>query len=368
MADLPRRMRNLKTYMGYPVTFVTFVGPDGRADFKVIDERKKMICLRNRLCGMCGQKLGDTIALIGGEKSVKSGFFTDPPMHSECARYAARTCPYLCRPDRNYSKAPPKHAALGEVIVRDYELVDEGIPKRLAIYYTKTYDPCQIKNHGPLLYVKAGPATSIDWTIMPATNLDPPEDRSPNKPEPEDAFDQIVKSLKNNEGVIIFDQLGDQYKICKITREDLERLDTMSFFNVVCPVDRGIAGDYSQHLEHKYFPPGTRSNDLLQVMFFRWQDMLWSIVTVPLGLKETCFKAATEVKMRLSDGIPHVLSSGDHLHDKTPLASLPIELGIPMAASGVGFATFPLKSENTFGLEPLYDTPGPKVSVMVSNK
>lgn len=162
-------MRHLPTYKGLPVPVVQFIGSDGTPDFKVIDEAKKVNCLKNRLCAICGGKLHRVIAFIGGEKSVRSRLFTDPGMHRECAKYAAVTCPFLANSEAGYSGADPKHLGDGQSVVREYELVCPMRAKKMAIYYTETYDFGLIAGQGPMIYVHAGPPVEIDWNAMPGS-------------------------------------------------------------------------------------------------------------------------------------------------------------------------------------------------------
>jgi hypothetical protein len=80
---------------GYPITFVTLVDKDGVPDFRTVDQERLAKCIRNRLCGMCGERLGKHIHFVGGPLCVENGLFIDPPMHRECAVYALKTCPHL---------------------------------------------------------------------------------------------------------------------------------------------------------------------------------------------------------------------------------------------------------------------------------
>ena len=100
IAERPRDVR------GFPITFVTFIGSDGRPDFTTIDAERILDCLRERLCGMCGHELGlgENVAFIGGPKSIEHGNFLDPPMHPECARYAMKVCPHIAIPTARYGK------------------------------------------------------------------------------------------------------------------------------------------------------------------------------------------------------------------------------------------------------------------------
>lgn len=170
MLDIPKRMRHLPAYKGLPIPYVQFVAADG-PDFKAIDHGRVFEVLTDRLCGVCGQSLAESFAVIGGEKSIASRTFTDPPMHKECAQYAARACPYLNGEKRSYSKADFK----GEGPVVECELIDkEGVPKRMGILYAKSFTYFTIPDKGPMLYVRVADVLNVDWSIMPESLLSVP--------------------------------------------------------------------------------------------------------------------------------------------------------------------------------------------------
>lgn len=166
---IPKQLKFRPTYKGFPIPYVNYTGETGEPDLKVLDHKKVAEVLADRLCGICGQKIKEEIAaLIGGEKAIKNGLFTDPPMHRACARYAAQVCPYLNGERRQYSKAAPKHAGEPSMVVREYEdILPEGIPKRMGIYYTRTWQWGRLPGRGPMLFITAGPPLSVDWHIMP---------------------------------------------------------------------------------------------------------------------------------------------------------------------------------------------------------
>lgn len=64
-------------------------------DFKVTSFEAVVECVLEGLCGLCGHKNLGRLAFIGGEASMQSHLFTDPPMHRDCALYAYKACPFL---------------------------------------------------------------------------------------------------------------------------------------------------------------------------------------------------------------------------------------------------------------------------------
>ena len=78
-------------YQGNQVPF-TLLWEGGHPNFSEIDPKKVARCLKERLCGICGQMLGKRIAFIGGSRST---VFLDPPNHPACAETAFAACPFL---------------------------------------------------------------------------------------------------------------------------------------------------------------------------------------------------------------------------------------------------------------------------------
>ncbi len=319
--EIPKRMQHLPLFRGLPIPYANFIGPDGQPDFKVLDHQKHQEILREKLCGICGGPLGrGTIAFIGGEGSIKSSLFTDPAMHVECARYAAKVCPYLNNGSATYSSAPPKHLGQGDFVHKEFEAVNSKRPKRMGIYFTNGYKYGQISRGDPMIYIKANPPLSIDWTAMPESP-DPPAP----KPEPkivnyvdEDGLTKVIQSLPNGQGVqFVQEQITPDgrnpgvQQIALITSEDLRKLnDDLSRMHIIsCELRVGDSA-FFQSLEFDWFTPGTPLNDDFHYRIFKWQDLIWEIASVPIEKKEIVYETAKNCRMRIGDGVPH-LFSGD---------------------------------------------------------
>lgn len=111
---IPPRLQTMPQHMGLPIPYSTFTHPvTGVPDFKVTDHEKWKNCAYQNRCGLCGQPNPDFKYFIGGGASLESGFFYDPPMHEECARYAAAVCPFIAH-GKGYGKlpTPPEGTAL----------------------------------------------------------------------------------------------------------------------------------------------------------------------------------------------------------------------------------------------------------------
>ena len=94
---IPENLKDRPTYKGMPLPYVS-PDQDGEVfDFKGVDPDKVADCLSLRLCGLCGGGMGMTIAFLGGPISGRSLYYTFPPMHEDCAEYAAKVCPHLAK-------------------------------------------------------------------------------------------------------------------------------------------------------------------------------------------------------------------------------------------------------------------------------
>lgn len=99
LPELPRRMRSLPIdSRGFPVPyFVQWI--DGKPDFRVIDTRKVAACIYYKRCWICGDELGQYKAFVIGPLAAVNRTSSEPPSHTDCAKFAAQACPFLTRPN-----------------------------------------------------------------------------------------------------------------------------------------------------------------------------------------------------------------------------------------------------------------------------
>jgi len=82
---------------GYPVPY--FVAKvNGEYDFRVIDTEKMKLCVKLRLCWICGDPLGRHMAFSIGPMCAVNRTSAEPPSHRECAQWSAKACPFLTLP------------------------------------------------------------------------------------------------------------------------------------------------------------------------------------------------------------------------------------------------------------------------------
>lgn len=132
---MPARIQRLKVdARGYPVPwFVAWI--DGKPDFRVIDTPKLPLAYHNRLCWICGEKLGANLAFVVGPMCAVNRTTAEPPSHRDCAEFSAKACPFLTLPKavRRESNLPEHVQPAGEMITRN--------PGVALVYITDGYRP-----------------------------------------------------------------------------------------------------------------------------------------------------------------------------------------------------------------------------------
>ena len=97
LKDIPIRMMDLPTDRGFPVPwFVDWI--DGTPEFRLMNGEKWKRAVREKLCWVCGKKLGAYLCFVLGPMCGITRTTSEPACHRECARWSARFCPFLSRP------------------------------------------------------------------------------------------------------------------------------------------------------------------------------------------------------------------------------------------------------------------------------
>lgn len=137
MADdlIPPKLRpRPRDIHGRPIPFTNLIRADGTPDFRVLDAEKVKKCAREKLCALCGTRLGVHVFFIGGDGSANQGIFTDGPMHKECAEFASRACPFVALEQSQYSQRTCPALPSGIKIIEMEEVSRE---KPLKMYLVK---------------------------------------------------------------------------------------------------------------------------------------------------------------------------------------------------------------------------------------
>jgi hypothetical protein len=98
LQSLPHRMLSLPLdERGYPVPwFVAW--RDGKPEFRAMDRNKFVRAIQEKLCWVCGEKLGVHFTFVAGPMCGINRTNSEPPCHRECAEWSARNCPFLVNP------------------------------------------------------------------------------------------------------------------------------------------------------------------------------------------------------------------------------------------------------------------------------
>jgi hypothetical protein len=113
---IPDFLAHLERHGEYPVPFIVLRVPGQKVDFRIIDSERVVECHKEKLCGICGRRLGEFSNFIGGDGCRRTHLFIDPAMHRECAEWSAEACPFLSGERVQYSEReiPEK---IGELFV-----------------------------------------------------------------------------------------------------------------------------------------------------------------------------------------------------------------------------------------------------------
>lgn len=163
----PRRMARLATdHRGFVVPWFVQWFEDGKPaeygqgapDFRVADERKFVRALKQKLCWLCGDKLGAHLAFVIGPMCAVNQVTSEPPCHLECAEYACRVCPFLSRPRmrRNEHELPEERVApAGFGLKRN--------PGAACIWVTRSYTTFRPHRGANGVLVRLGEAERVLW-------------------------------------------------------------------------------------------------------------------------------------------------------------------------------------------------------------
>lgn len=133
---------------GYPIPWNVLRGVNDAPIFTVNDDRRHYQALRQGLCPICGERLGQWKWFIGGPRSAfdPHGWYQDLPAHRDCALYALVTCPYLAAPKylgRVDVPDPAKLPPLARVL-----LDPTMIPERPALFVAVASAQVEVQDNG----------------------------------------------------------------------------------------------------------------------------------------------------------------------------------------------------------------------------
>jgi hypothetical protein len=97
--DAPPQIRRLPVDpRGFPIP--AFVGwLDGKRDFRIVAAETAAHHAKERLCWICGRALARLSTFVIGPMCAINRVSSDAPSHLDCARFAAKACPFLSEPN-----------------------------------------------------------------------------------------------------------------------------------------------------------------------------------------------------------------------------------------------------------------------------
>lgn len=173
--DIERLPRDRR---GYPVPrFVAWFDDDGNhcptgtgtPNFRVADSHYKADCVRLDICWLCGRKLGSKKAFVLGPMCCINRINSEPPCHYDCARFAARNCPFLINPDMHRVPALIPEISVpapGEMIQRN--------PGVVGIWLTSWFRPFMSERGQDGVLFELGPPKRLEFWCegRPATRAE----------------------------------------------------------------------------------------------------------------------------------------------------------------------------------------------------
>lgn len=157
LTPLPLRMLNLPVdERGYVVPwFVAWV--DGKPEFRAMDFYKWRRAVREKLCWVCGTRLGSYFAFVTGPMCLVTLTNSEPPSHLQCATWSAVNCPFLSKP-----QMVRRENALPENIQDPAGVGLKRNPGACAVYVTKGFRVFKDSVGKPLIELPEE-HESIDW-------------------------------------------------------------------------------------------------------------------------------------------------------------------------------------------------------------
>lgn len=95
LPPIPKRLLSRPVERGYPVPYFVAQIDGGGYDFRVVDARKFAPAIAQKLCWICGQRLGSYLAFTIGPMCAINRTISEPPSHRECAEWSLKACPFL---------------------------------------------------------------------------------------------------------------------------------------------------------------------------------------------------------------------------------------------------------------------------------
>ena len=132
--------------------------PYGKPDFRILSPSRRARCIRDKLCWLCGHKLGRNLVFAIGPMCAATRTTMEPAGHYDCAVYSVKTCPFLTQPNmrRHEKDMPEGHWAPGLSITRN-----PGVTALWVCRDFQTFNVTEAGTPGELIVV--GEPERVEW-------------------------------------------------------------------------------------------------------------------------------------------------------------------------------------------------------------
>jgi hypothetical protein len=166
---LPARMKDLPLdARGYPIPWFVDYLEDGTPEFRAMDRVKFRRAIREKLCWVCGGKLGVNITFVAGPMCGINRTSSEPPNHRDCALWSAQNCPFLSNP-RMVRREDEVMRQAWEENVPGFGL--KRNPGVVMLWHTRNYEVFKVENG---VLIQMGEPESVAWLACgrPATRAE----------------------------------------------------------------------------------------------------------------------------------------------------------------------------------------------------
>lgn len=127
-----------------------------------------------------------------------------------------------------------------------------------------------------------------------------------------------------------------------ITEEGLKDLhilgNNLVMFHLIILTNRVASEKFLEEVENTHFPPLSAANDQFVMRWVKWNDLLWTITTVPMESAQCFYEIAPKYQFTINEGSPQMLGSGVNMTYQSEVA-------------GISSSCFPLVGPNVYTLE-----------------
>lgn len=123
-----------------------------------MDPQKFVRAIREKLCWVCGQRLGVYVCFVAGPMCGVNRTSSEPPSHLECAKWSAENCPFLTNPrmvrreDEQLNNDRLRENAAGIALTRNPGVAMLWVTRQFEVFRTEK---------GPL--IQMGEPERVEW-------------------------------------------------------------------------------------------------------------------------------------------------------------------------------------------------------------